>query len=136
MALNKALEEHEYPVGVIHHSDRGVQYCCHDFIDEILRWELRSSMTDADHCAQNALAECMNGIMKREFLLDLLFNTFSEAENAISEAVSTYNHLRIHGALNSKTPAEVHGNCDGSLDIWLKEILAFHAPLPFRTISV
>lgn len=130
-ALNRALISHGFPLEVIHHSDRGVQYCCHDFLDEIRRWKLRSSMTDADHCAQNALAECMNGIMKREFLLNLGFSSFEQAQQAIDEAVWTYNNLRIHGALNGKTPTEVHTGIDSApLQLWLSEIVAFEAPLP------
>jgi len=130
-ALNRALTAHGFPSGVVHHSDRGVQYCCHDFLDEIRRFELRSSMTDADHCAQNALAECMNGIMKREFLLDLGFPSFEKAQRAIDDAVWTYNNLRLHGSLNGKTPDEIHTGIDSSaLALWLSEILAYEAPLP------
>ena len=129
-ALNQALENHQYPMGVIHHTDRGVQYCCHEFLDEIRKWELRSSMTDADHCAQNALAECMNGIMKREFLLGLGFQSFAEAKQAIVETIKTYNCFRIHGALKGKTPSEVHDGSSGILELWAKEIVSFFAPVP------
>ena len=130
-ALKRALHMHGYPLGVIHHSDRGVQYCCHDFLDEVRRWELRSSMTDADHCAQNALAECMNGIMKREFLLGLGFTSFTQAQQEINEAIWTYNHLRIHGSLNGRTPAEVHAGMQSlELQTWLSEIVAYDAPVP------
>jgi hypothetical protein len=108
-----------------------VQYCCHDFLDEIHGWELRSSMTDADHCAQNALAECMNGILKREFLLALTFARFSDAKRAIVDAIRAYNTFRPHGSLNGLTPAEVHSGCvGGAIGAWLTEILAFHAPRP------
>jgi putative transposase len=130
-ALQMALVAHRPPRELIHHSDRGVQYCCHDFLDEIQGWELRSSMTDSDHCAQNALAECMNGILKREFLLGLTFSSFPSACRAIDDAIATYNTLRIHGSLNGLTPSEVHsGNIGGALHAWLSEILAFHAPRP------
>jgi putative transposase len=135
VALERALCEHEHPVGVVHHSDRGVQYCCHDFLDELRRWELRSSMTDADHCAQNALAECMNGIMKREFLFGLGFSSFFEAEKAIEEAIWTYNNLRVHGALNGRTPAEIHSGIESSaLRLWLTEIVSTEAHIPERSV--
>jgi putative transposase len=92
---------------------------------------LRSSMTDADHCAQNALAECMNGILKREFLLALSFTTFSEAKRSIDDAIQCYNTFRPHGSLRGLTPDEVHSGCiGGALGAWLTEILAFHAPRP------
>lgn len=130
-ALQIALATHRPPQGVIHHSDRGVQYCCHEFLDEIHGWELRSSMTDADHCAQNALAECMNGILKREFLLALSFTKFSEAKRSIDDAIQCYNTFRPHGSLRGLTPDEVHSGCiGGAIGAWLTEILAFHAPRP------
>ena len=88
-------------------------------------------MTDADHCAQNALAECMNGILKREFLLALTFARLSDAMRAIEDAVYSYNNLRPHGSLNGLTPAEVHSGCvGGAIGLWLSEILAFNAPRP------
>jgi putative transposase len=130
-ALQVALATHQPPRELIHHSDRGVQYCCHDFLDQIQGWELRSSMTDTDHCAQNALAECMNGILKREFLLGLSFPDFPSACRAIEDAIATYNTLRIHGSLNALTPSEVHsGNVGGAINAWFSEILAFYAPRP------
>ena len=85
---------------------------------------MRSSMTDSDHCAQNALAECMNGILKQEFLLDADFSSLPQARAAVKEAVYSYNHLRIHGSLGSKTPAEVHYGNDEALEIWANQLLA------------
>ena len=129
-ALNMALEHVPDPHGVIHHSDRGVQYCCHDFLDEIRKWELKSSMTDADHCAQNALAECMNGILKCEFFLDAEFMNLAQAQAALDDAVFAYNHLRTHGSLQGRTPAERYNGRDGALELWAKELVSFTIPLP------
>jgi len=127
-ALNMALEHIPDPKGVIHHSDRGVQYCCHNFLDEIRKWKFCSSMTDADHCAQNALAECMNGILKSEFLLDLDFVDLEQAKRVVKDAIYAYNHLRIHGSLEGKTPIEVHYGCDDALEMWAKELIAYNLP--------
>lgn len=121
-ALRMALEHIPNPKGVIHHSDRGCQYCCHDFLAEVNKWELRASMTDSDHCAQNALAERMNGILKSEFLLDAGFSTFEQARSAVEDSVFNYNCLRIHGQLNGRTPEEVHTGNSGSIDFWLMEL--------------
>lgn len=131
-ALRMALEHVPDPRGVVHHSDRGVQYCCHNFIDEIRKSNLRSSMTDADHCAQNALAECINGILKSEFFLDSEFSSFKQAHAVVKDALFAYNHLRIHGSLQGKTPAEVHYGHDGTLDLWAKELISFSSPIPFE----
>lgn len=127
-ALEMALEAVPSPKGLIHHTDRGVQYCCHDFLDVIRKHGMRSSMTDADHAAQNALAESINGLLKREFLLDSTFEQFKALMQAVDEAVFAYNHLRIHGSLHGKTPAEVHFGKDGVFDLWAKEVLNYAMP--------
>ena len=94
--------------GLIHHSDRGVQYCCHEFIDELRKLGMRSSMTDADHCAQNALAERMNGILKNEFYLDCLFLSFEDARKTVAQSIKLYNEVRQHGSLEYRTPEAYH----------------------------
>jgi len=121
-ALKMALEHIPNPKGVIHHSDRGCQYCCHDFLAEVYKWELKGSMTDREHCAQNALAERMNGILKSEFLLDAGFSSFEQAQYAVKDAVFNYNSLRIHGQLGGKTPEEVHTGYSSGIDLWLTEL--------------
>jgi len=127
-ALKNALEQIPDPKGVIHHTDRGVQYCCHDFLDELRKYQMRSSMTDGDHAAQNALAESINGLLKGEFLLDCQFPNFVQLQRAVDQAVFAYNHLRIHGSLAGRTPAEVYYESDGTFDLWAKEILMFQMP--------
>jgi putative transposase len=93
--------------GVLHHSDRGSQYCCHDFLRALAAHRLLPSMTDANHCYQNALAERINGILKDEFDLDQAFATFAEAHHAVAQAIHTYNTRRLHGSLRMQTPAQV-----------------------------
>lgn len=129
-ALKMAIKHVPDPKGVIHHSDRGVQYCCHDFLDEIRTWQINSSMTDADHCAQNALAECMNGILKREFLLGCQYPTFSASQKAVEEAILNYNNFRLHGSLKGQTPAEAHYGTLTTIETWATEILSFQRPIP------
>lgn len=122
-ALKMALDKIPNPKGVIHHSDRGCQYCCHDFLAEINKWELRASMTDSDHCAQNALAERMNGILKGEFLLDSGLSNFEQALALTKNAIFNYNCLRIHGQLNGKTPEEVHTGFASGFQLWAQDLL-------------
>ena len=107
-AIKKAVKVMVNPSGALHHSDRGCQYCCHDFLKELSNYGIVSSMTDADHCAQNALAERMNGILKDEFYLDLTFSSLRQARQAIHNAVELYNWRRPHLSLKYKTPAAVH----------------------------
>lgn len=107
-ALRMALREVPNPRGLIHHSDRGVQYCSKPYIDELERHGVAVSMTERQHCAENAMAERVNGILKHEFGLKNRFRTIAAARKALHQAVWIYNNLRPHLALNYEKPANVH----------------------------
>ena len=92
----------------IHHSDRGCQYCSHEYVGLLKEAGLRISMTEEDHCAENALAERVNGILKQEYGIGYGFKTKAQAEKAVSEAIYLYNTRRLHGSLNYQTPESVH----------------------------
>lgn len=106
-ALHGAVEELREVAGVVHHSDRGSQYCCHEYLRALGAGHMLSSMTDGNHCYQNAMAERLNGILKDEFDLDATFASFAHAQRAVAHAVSTYNTIRLHGSLAMQTPAQV-----------------------------
>lgn len=109
LALKKALcelPEGKYP---IHHSDRGSQYCCHDYVNNLMKNGLSISMTEENHCYENATAERINGILKQEYELDQMFKTKQQAIKAFYQAVYLYNNRRPHLSLGYKTPAIVHG---------------------------
>jgi transposase InsO family protein len=89
----------------IHHSDRGVQYCCNEYVQLLFRAKMRISMCWVGSPEQNAVAERVNGILKEEFLLDQQFPNFHLAFAATKEGVHTYNHLRPHTSLEYETPA-------------------------------
>lgn len=107
LALARAVEELGDARGVIHHSDRGCQYCCHEFLEHLNEHEMLSSMTDESHCYQNAIAERLNGILKDEFNLDAVFRTFAELKAAVESAIWVYNTKRTHFSLDLRTPEEV-----------------------------
>lgn len=107
-ALEKALRDLPAGSRPIHHSDRGSQYCCHAYVERLKERGLVISMTETDHCAENALAERMNGILKTEYLLGLEFAGKAEARRAVDQAVQVYNTRRPHTALKFRVPAEVH----------------------------
>jgi len=65
-------------------------------------------MTEEDHCAENAMAERMNGILKQEYFLNYEFRTVAQAHRAVDEAVRLYNTRRPHRSLNLRTPEQVH----------------------------
>ena len=104
MALSN-LPEDRFP---IHHSDRGSQYCCHDYVAVLNERALPISMTEQNHCYENCYAERVNGILKDEYYLDVRFNTRAQALQAIKQAISTYNNLRPHTSLAMRKPNEVH----------------------------
>lgn len=108
----KALEQalRQLPVGKqpIHHSDRGCQYCCHEYVERLQASGLSISMTQVMHCYENAQAERVNGILKQEYELDRKFRTKAHARKAFEQAVWLYNHRRPHMRLNYRFPADVH----------------------------
>ena len=94
--------------GVIHHSDRGIQYCCNEYVDILIRNEMEISMTEENHCYENAMAERLNGILKQDFLLDEEFPDKATALKAVRQAIKTYNQLRPHWSLGLCTPDQIH----------------------------
>jgi len=107
-AVNTVLVKNKQNKPIILHSDRGSEFCCHDLISFLQQKGFISSMTDEDHCAQNALAERMNGILKQEFIPQKGFIDFGIAKASISQSIKLYNMARPHGSLAMKTPDQVH----------------------------
>lgn len=107
-ALKMAMRR-GYGRGAIHHSDRGVQYCCGDYISCLRRRGVRVSMTEENHCYENAMAERLNGILKQEYGLGGCYESKAQARRAVAEAVEMYNWLRPHTSLGFNVPMAVHG---------------------------
>lgn len=106
-ALQMALHYNPNLKTLIHHSDRGIQYCCNDYVSILSRKRIKISMTENGDPLENAIAERVNGILKDELLQDR-YKNFEEAQEAVAVAVSVYNHLRPHGSISYKMPQEVH----------------------------
>lgn len=106
-ALHKATRACNQTEAVIHHSDRGVQYCSWLYQEALRVNGMVPSMTDGYDCYQNALAERVNGILKQEFLL-YRCKTFAELKALVDESIAIYNQMRPHLSLGMKTPEEVH----------------------------
>jgi transposase InsO family protein len=107
-ALEEALENLPEDSRPIHHSDRGCQYCSHEYVERLKERGFSVSMTEENHCAENATAERLNGILKQEYDLGAEFRTRSQARTAVRQAVMLYNDERPHTSLRLQTPAEVH----------------------------
>lgn len=93
---------------LIHHSDRGVQYCCKVYVKMLKKAKIDISMTEENHCYENAVAERVNGILKNEFYLDSTFNNFKQAISAVSSGINIYNEKRPHWSLELQTPSQVY----------------------------
>ena len=107
-ALDQALCQLVSGKGTIHHSDRGSQYCCREYVGRLRGAGVAVSMTEESHCYENAQAERLNGILKQEYGLGRTFRTKSEALAAVEEAVWLYNYRRPHASLGYAIPMEVH----------------------------
>lgn len=107
-ALEMALKEKPALVFPIHHSDRGSQYCSHDYVEKLKSRNMKISMTEERHCAENAMAERVNGILKQEYFLNCEFRTMDQALKAVKEAIHLYNTRRLHRSLAYRTPEQVH----------------------------
>lgn len=106
-ALKMALTNNPNRAGLIHHSDRGVQYCCDEYVKLLQNKTIKISMTENGDPLENAIAERVNGILKQE-LLEEVFQSFEVAQKDVAIACSTYNHLRPHGSIDNLKPADAH----------------------------
>jgi len=103
MAVNNRISK----ARLIHHSDRGLQYCSEVYQKELNKNGIIPSMTDGYDCYQNALAERINGILKNEFLIHRCKN-FKDLNKLVKESIKIYNQKRPHLSLSYKTPNFVH----------------------------
>jgi len=103
-ALKQALKGVRNPEKLIHHSDRGIQYCSNAYIEILKKRNIKISMTEQDHVYENALAERVNGILKSEFMLGERLVSFAVAKELVAEAVKIYNEERPHMSLGYSTP--------------------------------
>lgn len=107
-ALKMALSGVKCPEELIHHSDRGIQYCANAYVETLLGKGAKVSMTEESHVYENALAERVNGILKTEFMLGEKLQSFEIAKELVKEAIEIYNNERLHLSLGYITPAQKH----------------------------
>lgn len=106
-ALKMAIRNRKTQLPLIHHSDRGLQYCAASYQNQLKLNSIIPSMTDGYDCFQNALAERVNGILKQEFLIEKC-NNKTDLEILVKESIVIYNELRPHLSLKMKTPNFIH----------------------------
>ncbi|MDP2172626.1 MAG: IS3 family transposase [Candidatus Cloacimonadaceae bacterium] len=111
-AMKMAYSNGNPSEGLIHHSDKGSQYCSKIYLDFHQKHGIIGSMTGKNHCYDNAVAERVNGILKQEFGLDGVMRDIATVKKMVREAVTTYNSLRLHQSLNYQTPDDVYAGKD------------------------
>lgn len=108
-ALQMAIEHNARSLeGLVHHSDRGSQYCCHKYARLLKEHKIRTSMAENGDPYENALAERMNRTIKEEMLQSMGFCNHQAALEATAKAIADYNEERPHASLDFQTPADVH----------------------------
>ena len=108
-ALQMALDSLIDPVeGLIHHSDRGIQYCSYSYVNLLKDYQVKISMTENGDPLENPIAERINGIIKQEYLLNNTIFTLNEASESLRKAVRAYNEERPHASISYLQPSLVH----------------------------
>jgi transposase InsO family protein len=108
-ALQMALKNNGIKANeLIHHSDRGVQYCSQEYIGILSKYEILISMAKPASPQENAIAERINGILKEEWLYDLKLKEGETPNQKIKEIIKIYNEVRPHNSLNNLTPNQIH----------------------------
>ena len=105
--------------GLIHHSDRGSQYCSSMYVNILKKEGIKISMTENGDPLENAIAERINGIIKGEYLFDYLIKTLLNAKEVLKSVVKLYNEDRPHSSIGNAVPSKVHSN---DTDIEIKRL--------------
>jgi transposase InsO family protein len=110
-ALEMALSGlDELPYNLIHHSDRGLQYCSSKYVKLLQDYGIGISMTEHGDPLENAIAERLNGIIKHEYLIGKNISSMKNAHKELDDAVRLYNQERPHNSIGNLTPENVHIN--------------------------
>lgn len=110
-ALKMALKRvTKIPERFIHHSDRGIQYCSKDYIKLLKNHDIEISMTEENHCYENAIAERINLTLKSEFLLGMHLASLEIAKEQVAQSIRIYNQERLHMSLDYQTPEHFYAN--------------------------
>jgi putative transposase len=128
-ALEIALSKRKYPdQQLIHHSDRGLQYCSKEYVTKLRTNKIEISMTQNGDPYENAIAERINGILKYEFNLTDGFNDSLLAKSTIQDSIKIYNRFRPHLSCDLLTPEQAHQQSEVRLRKWKKNLGATKPP--------
>lgn len=112
-ALKMAVRNRKYKSEpLIHHSDRGIQYCSDAYQQSLLKYGIQCSMTESYDPYQNAIAERVNGILKQEFRIDDPCESLVLKNKIVAETIKIYNNERPHYSCFMKTPKQMHAQSE------------------------
>lgn len=118
-ALNMALADLKGPAAaLIHHSDRGVQYCSQSYVKLLEEQLIKISMTQTGDPLDNAMAERVNGIIKNEYLCSYQVNNIQQAKQVLDRVIQLYNEERPHMSIGNLTPQHVHTSNTKTERLW------------------
>ncbi len=121
MALKNRIYDH---TTVIHHSDRGIQYCCPDYTEFAQHNDMVMSTTEKHDPYENAVAERINGILKYEFGMNKTIPTLTIAQKMLEDSIAVYNNERRHRSLQMQTPTYAHQNQEHEYKSYKKQFKA------------
>lgn len=119
-ALRMAVINRKYQNDLIHHSDRGLQYCSREYTEYLLANNISISMTQCYDPYENAIAERVNGTLKDEFGLFDIFENTIDLKKQVEESIDLYNRMRVHLSINMLTPEQAHMQNQIKLKQWKK----------------
>jgi len=123
-ALQMALKKRIYPHHqIVHHSDRGLQFCSKLYINELRKHNCQISMTQDGNPYDNAVAERVNGILKDEFYCDEPFENYETALASVAQSIMMYNTRRPHLSCSMLTPVQMHQQQELLVKQWHKKPL-------------
>lgn len=113
LALKMAIRNRKHDkVPLIHHSDRGVQYCADDYQNILFKSKIQCSMTNNGDPYENAVAERINGILKQEFIIDTYHANLDIMRKIVKETIEIYNNQRPHYSNHMLTPKQMHNQSE------------------------
>jgi transposase InsO family protein len=117
MAISSISNEKK-ELELIHHSDRGTQYCSNEYVRLLENSKIKISMTENGDPLENAIAERVNGIIKEEYLNDYQLDNFEQAKELLDKVIQLYNNERPHMSIGNLTPNQVHQNNIKTEKLW------------------
>ncbi|MGS2737995.1 IS3 family transposase [Sinomicrobium sp. M5D2P17] len=122
-ALKFAIKNRSYPKKrLIHHSDRGFQYCSKEYQKILAKNHIKCSMTESYDPYQNAVAERINGILKQEFLIDIQKLDINTVKQIVKQSIAIYNAKRPHLSCAMNTPEDMHKQNEVKIKSYKKKI--------------